>query len=920
MDPADVLAVELCGFSPPSVYRSMSEMKKKKWKLKSPSEKTLTESCSSVTQPSSEPRTLRQIPKLFNTLRLRRSWSRRRSTASEDVASRENSPDVCHKDIFASGRYMGIPILESTMLPKRDVWHCLQQGNVALHRVCVGHTFVTIKTRSDGHNSETALREVDILTEIRHTNILLLMGLLHMEGYHVVMVFEDVLDSLYNLIHEKKVIFTPVQKKSFMIQLCEVMIFLHDNGWLHTAISSHNTLVTKNYILKLSGFEYSQNIYKKYNFTETEAAQRMERYHWLAPEQLLNSAGCCKASDVFSTGIFFWELHTGEIPWSNMSAKELTKQYLDGTSSCLWEKSNIPSALKNILAGCLQPKVQMRKTSFINILENVSRIQAINRQEDKPVTQNQSETTVKRVRVSVKPLPYRSPPAEIHANLVDNTATKRQFEQSSHDKQTLKLRSQRLKNQSHNYENKLNTGSSNHMGQNSKTHTVSQNLKAPDKENTYLNLKRKDVSADKIAKCNLPSKKKVNDFSHQDKTNVKIGAGIQNLLYTVEELKKVNNKAVGSANSVNLKSANNLDKTTNVVHQERLGLLTFSELPGYLTTRMEENATTSVLHTGGIISKDSKRDVDQEDTSNSFVEDLKWNNKLKSLQMTLKTHDEDNFTSNSSTAKSEVHRRPLSRIKLLAFAIDIFVKKWEYEGKPIKDAMHYSPEFCIYNRIVRAMKRVSECYPHLFGITNFHDHSRQSNLNNTNTLSLNQKEIWLPKPTNGIRSSIALCKQIHTKQENKEMEFTHLNDEESVKKLPKLFTPVSSKNQEVIRRKASNQPVIVISNSNTKDQPLKRDHCLVQVDAQKPMEFPTELNILKLQGNAGPQLTSLIYCSLENPIKENVTQNNNENVKVPREAVPTEDLYFDDDFGTRLDPHMELLVLHTSSTQTYSDQ
>jgi cyclin-dependent kinase 7 len=104
----------------------------------------------------------------------------------------------------------------------------------------------------DGIN-RTALREIKLLQELHHENVI---HLLDVYGHrsNVSLVFELVSTDLEVIIKDSKIILTPANIKSYMMQTLRGLEYLHKNWIMHRDLKPNNLLVNKDGVLKVADF------------------------------------------------------------------------------------------------------------------------------------------------------------------------------------------------------------------------------------------------------------------------------------------------------------------------------------------------------------------------------------------------------------------------------------------------------------------------------------------------------------------------------------------------------------------------------------------------------------------------------------------------------------------------------------------
>ena len=104
----------------------------------------------------------------------------------------------------------------------------------------------------DGIN-RTALREIKLLQELSHENVI---GLLDVFGHksNVSLVFEFIDTDLEIIIKDQKIVLTPGNIKSYLIQTLKGLEYLHRSWIMHRDLKPNNLLVNSAGILKVGDF------------------------------------------------------------------------------------------------------------------------------------------------------------------------------------------------------------------------------------------------------------------------------------------------------------------------------------------------------------------------------------------------------------------------------------------------------------------------------------------------------------------------------------------------------------------------------------------------------------------------------------------------------------------------------------------
>jgi len=109
--------------------------------------------------------------------------------------------------------------------------------------------------------------------------------------------------------------FTPQQAMWLVPKICEALQFAHDEGILHRDIKPENVLLDTRGRLKIADFGIAKLVGDaKEQLTLTASGLAVGTPHYMAPEQLEHPQEVDQRADIYSLGVVFYEMLTGELP------------------------------------------------------------------------------------------------------------------------------------------------------------------------------------------------------------------------------------------------------------------------------------------------------------------------------------------------------------------------------------------------------------------------------------------------------------------------------------------------------------------------------------------------------------------------------------------------------------------------------
>jgi serine/threonine protein kinase len=161
---------------------------------------------------------------------------------------------------------------------------------------------------SEEGTPSTAIREISLMKELKHENIVTLHDVIHTEN-KLMLVFEYMDGDLkrYMDTQGERGALKPTTIKSFMYQLLRGIDFCHQNRVLHRDLKPQNLLINSKGLLKLGDFGLARAFGIPVNTFSNEVVTLWYR----APDVLLGSRTYNTSIDIWSAGCIMAEMYTG---------------------------------------------------------------------------------------------------------------------------------------------------------------------------------------------------------------------------------------------------------------------------------------------------------------------------------------------------------------------------------------------------------------------------------------------------------------------------------------------------------------------------------------------------------------------------------------------------------------------------------
>ncbi len=164
--------------------------------------------------------------------------------------------------------------------------------------------------------AERFTREARSLARLSHPRIVIIYDFGHTEAglYYFIMEFVDGTD-LRRVIQTGDLLASEALK--IIPQICEALQYAHEEGIVHRDIKPENILLNRKGQVRIADFGLAKLLDRPATGPTsmlTKVGQQMGTPHYMAPEQIEHPSEVDHRADIYSLGVVFYEMLTGELP------------------------------------------------------------------------------------------------------------------------------------------------------------------------------------------------------------------------------------------------------------------------------------------------------------------------------------------------------------------------------------------------------------------------------------------------------------------------------------------------------------------------------------------------------------------------------------------------------------------------------
>jgi len=207
--------------------------------------------------------------------------------------------------------------------------------------------------------AERFAREAQALARLGHQHIVSVYDFgVAGDLYYFIMEYVDGAN-LRQLIHAGNL--NPAEALAIVPQICDALQFAHDEGVVHRDIKPENILVDKRGRVKIADFGLARLLgagAPEVSLTGTN--QVLGTLHYMAPEQIQGLRSVDHRADIYSLGVVFYEMLTGELPLGRFAPPS--------------QKVEVDVRLDEVVLRSLESEPQRRYQQVSQIKSDVDRI------------------------------------------------------------------------------------------------------------------------------------------------------------------------------------------------------------------------------------------------------------------------------------------------------------------------------------------------------------------------------------------------------------------------------------------------------------------------------------------------------------------------------------------------------------------
>jgi len=258
-----------------------------------------------------------------------------------------------------------------------------RMGRVYLGRQREDNQMVAIREIPLMAYSDTLLmkrfkKEVDLMGRLEHENVVSLLGHALLEGKCLMALEYSRAGTLADKLKDSaQDLLLWADMKAIILSVLSGLEYLHslDPQIVHRNLKPSNILFFDDNVCKITDFAFSRLLDSPVTSVVTSVEEQSSSYRYMAPEVILGSASTAVSADIYSAGVCFYELLTGQVPFDYKDVDAQIRAHLKEKPRSLsiiaqW----IPAELDMIILSMLEKVPHKRPLSCTEVIEAIGRL------------------------------------------------------------------------------------------------------------------------------------------------------------------------------------------------------------------------------------------------------------------------------------------------------------------------------------------------------------------------------------------------------------------------------------------------------------------------------------------------------------------------------------------------------------------
>ncbi|HTM19973.1 MAG TPA: serine/threonine-protein kinase [Kofleriaceae bacterium] len=216
------------------------------------------------------------------------------------------------------------------------------------------------------------IQEARAVNQIRHANIVDIFGFGRLPDGRLYCLMELLDGRSLKARREQEPPLSYEETLSILAQVCDALAAAHAEGIVHRDLKPDNIFLvegTELRTVKLLDFGIAKLIKTGATDNKTEAGLLMGSPRYMSPEQCLSREVDGRA-DLYSLGVIMFELFTGRLPFSGITAVEMIEAHLHEPPPVPRDLApTVPPELNDLIRHCLAKKAEERPASAAEVRE-----------------------------------------------------------------------------------------------------------------------------------------------------------------------------------------------------------------------------------------------------------------------------------------------------------------------------------------------------------------------------------------------------------------------------------------------------------------------------------------------------------------------------------------------------------------------